>query len=115
MAGGYSNGEIAHALGVAEGTIKNHVSNILAKFAARDRTRAVLALLDGDPATAARLARAAAKVSDHALSRADNLATLARALMATGDNRAARAAIAGADALAPWWPRVATTRTRLTL
>jgi DNA-binding NarL/FixJ family response regulator len=46
MAGGYSNGEIAHALGVAEGTIKNHVSNILAKFAARDRTRAVLKALE---------------------------------------------------------------------
>ena len=46
MAGGYSNGEIAHALGVAEGTVKNHVSNILAKFAARDRTRAVLKALE---------------------------------------------------------------------
>ena len=46
MAGGYSNGEIAHALGVAEGTIKIHVSNILAKFAARDRTRAVLKALE---------------------------------------------------------------------
>ena len=46
MAGGYSNGEIAHALGVAEGTIKNHVSNILSKFAARDRTRAVLKALE---------------------------------------------------------------------
>jgi DNA-binding NarL/FixJ family response regulator len=46
MAGGFSNGEIAHALGVAEGTIKNHVSNILAKFAARDRTRAVLKALE---------------------------------------------------------------------
>jgi len=46
MAGGYSNGEIAHALGLAEGTIKNHVSNILSKFAARDRTRAVLKALE---------------------------------------------------------------------
>ena len=46
MAGGYSNGEIAHALGVAEGTIKNHVTNILSKFAARDRTRAVLKALE---------------------------------------------------------------------
>jgi DNA-binding NarL/FixJ family response regulator len=42
MAGGYSNREIALALGTAEGTIKNHVSSILAKFGARDRTRAVL-------------------------------------------------------------------------
>src|SRR6516225_8773338 len=42
MAGGYSNREIAYALGTADGTIKNHVSNILAKFGVRDRTRAVL-------------------------------------------------------------------------
>ena len=33
MAGGYSNKEIANSLGVAEGTIKNHVSNILSKMA----------------------------------------------------------------------------------
>jgi DNA-binding NarL/FixJ family response regulator len=46
MAGGYSNKEIAHALGTAEGTIKNHVSNILAKFGVRDRTRAVLKALE---------------------------------------------------------------------
>jgi DNA-binding NarL/FixJ family response regulator len=46
MAGGYSNKEIAHALGTAEGTIKNHVSNILAKFGVRDRTRAVLRALE---------------------------------------------------------------------
>ncbi len=46
MAGGYSNKEIAHALGTAEGTIKNHVSSILAKFGVRDRTRAVLKALE---------------------------------------------------------------------
>lgn len=46
MAGGYSNREIALALGTAEGTIKNHVSSILAKFGARDRTRAVLKALE---------------------------------------------------------------------
>jgi len=46
MAGGYSNGEIAHALGTAEGTVKNHVSNILSKLGARDRTRAVLKALE---------------------------------------------------------------------
>jgi DNA-binding NarL/FixJ family response regulator len=46
MAGGYSNKEIAHALGTAEGTIKNHVSNILSKFGVRDRTRAVLKALE---------------------------------------------------------------------
>jgi DNA-binding NarL/FixJ family response regulator len=46
MAGGYSNKEIAHALGTAEGTIKNQVSSILAKFGVRDRTRAVLKALE---------------------------------------------------------------------
>jgi DNA-binding NarL/FixJ family response regulator len=42
VAAGYSNREIAKALFVAEGTVKNHVSNILTKMEARDRTRAVL-------------------------------------------------------------------------
>lgn len=46
MAGGYSNSEIAHALGAAEGTVKNHVSSILQKLGARDRTRAVLKALE---------------------------------------------------------------------
>jgi len=46
MAGGFSNKEIAHALGTAEGTIKNQVSSILAKFGVRDRTRAVLKALE---------------------------------------------------------------------
>ena len=40
------NKEIAHALGTAEGTIKNQVSSILAKFGVRDRTRAVLKALE---------------------------------------------------------------------
>jgi len=42
MAGGYSNREIANALGTSEGTIKNHASSILSKLGVRDRTRAVL-------------------------------------------------------------------------
>jgi DNA-binding NarL/FixJ family response regulator len=42
MTGGYSNREIARALNLAEGTVKNHVSSILSKFGVRDRTRAVL-------------------------------------------------------------------------
>jgi DNA-binding NarL/FixJ family response regulator len=46
MAGGYSNKEIANSLDVAEGTVKNHVSNILAKLNCRDRTRAVLKALE---------------------------------------------------------------------
>ena len=37
---GASNAEIATILGVSEGTIKNHVSHILGKLGARDRTHA---------------------------------------------------------------------------
>jgi len=46
MAGGYSNREIASALGTAEGTVKNHASSILSKLGVRDRTRAVLKALE---------------------------------------------------------------------
>lgn len=42
LAGGYSNKEIARSLDLAEGTVKNYVSEILAKLGTRDRTRAVL-------------------------------------------------------------------------
>lgn len=46
VAGGYSNREIAEALGTAEGTVKNHASSILSKLGVRDRTRAVLKALE---------------------------------------------------------------------
>jgi DNA-binding NarL/FixJ family response regulator len=42
MAGGYANREIAGALHLAEGTVKNYVSEILTKLECSDRTRAVL-------------------------------------------------------------------------
>ena len=42
LAGGYSNKEIARAVFLSEGTVKNYVSDILDKLGARDRTRAVL-------------------------------------------------------------------------
>ncbi|HEY6622052.1 MAG TPA: response regulator transcription factor [Steroidobacteraceae bacterium] len=42
IASGYSNREIALALAISEGTVKNHVSSILTKLGVRDRTRAVL-------------------------------------------------------------------------
>ena len=42
VAGGFSNKEIAASIFLAEGTVKNYVSNILAKLNTRDRTRAVL-------------------------------------------------------------------------
>jgi DNA-binding NarL/FixJ family response regulator len=42
MAGGFSNREIGEMLGLSEGTIKNHVSRLLLKLDARDRTSAVL-------------------------------------------------------------------------
>ncbi|MBQ1024950.1 response regulator transcription factor [Micromonospora sp. C95] len=45
VAHGYSNREIAEGLFLAEGTVKNHVSMILTKLGARDRTNAVLRAL----------------------------------------------------------------------
>lgn len=46
LAAGWSNREIADALYLAEGTVKNHVSAVLGKLGVRDRTRAVLRALD---------------------------------------------------------------------
>jgi len=46
VAAGYSNREIADALGASEGTIKNHTSSILSKLGVRDRTRAVLRAIE---------------------------------------------------------------------
>lgn len=45
MAEGYGNRDIARVLFLAEGTVKNHVSTILLKLGARDRTNAVLRAL----------------------------------------------------------------------
>lgn len=42
VAGGYSNKEIGKALNISDGTVKNHLTDILAKLEARDRTHAVL-------------------------------------------------------------------------
>jgi DNA-binding NarL/FixJ family response regulator len=46
VAAGYSNDEIASALHLAPGTVKNHVTAVLTKLGVRDRTRAVLRALD---------------------------------------------------------------------
>lgn len=45
LAGGYANREIAEAMHLAPGTVKNHVSSVLLKLGVRDRTRAVLRAL----------------------------------------------------------------------
>jgi DNA-binding NarL/FixJ family response regulator len=45
MAQGRTNSEIAEALFLAEGTVKNHVSRILSKLHSNDRTQAVIAAL----------------------------------------------------------------------
>lgn len=46
LAGGRSNREIAAALFLAEGTVKNHVTSVLGKLDARDRTQAALRARD---------------------------------------------------------------------
>ncbi|MGH8445190.1 MAG: response regulator [Solimonas sp.] len=45
VAGGYSNKEIGRALGISDGTVRNHLSDILARLEARDRTHAVMKAL----------------------------------------------------------------------
>ena len=45
LAAGLSNKEIAQQLALSEGTVKNHISAILAKLHANDRTQAVLTAL----------------------------------------------------------------------
>ena len=42
VAGGYSNKEIGRALSISDGTVKNHLTEILARLEARDRTHAVM-------------------------------------------------------------------------
>jgi DNA-binding NarL/FixJ family response regulator len=42
MTSGISNGEIAQALGIGNGTVRNHVSSIFSKLGVTDRTKAVL-------------------------------------------------------------------------
>jgi DNA-binding NarL/FixJ family response regulator len=46
LAGGYSNKEISELLNISDGTVKNHISNLLSKLGVRDRTRAVLKAID---------------------------------------------------------------------
>ncbi|HJQ40369.1 MAG TPA: response regulator transcription factor [Thermoanaerobaculia bacterium] len=46
LAGGYSNREISELLNISDGTVKNHISSVLAKLGVRDRTRAVLKAID---------------------------------------------------------------------
>jgi DNA-binding NarL/FixJ family response regulator len=51
VAAGYSNKEVARHLGIAMGTVKNHVSDVLHKLDARDRTHAVLKAIAGNMLT----------------------------------------------------------------
>ena len=47
VGGGYSNKEVARHLSISMGTVKNHISDILRKLDARDRTHAVLKAIAG--------------------------------------------------------------------
>ena len=57
MAKGLSNKEIGRALWIGETTVKTHVSHILRKLGAADRTQAVLAAVKTGPGPSERLAR----------------------------------------------------------
>jgi DNA-binding NarL/FixJ family response regulator len=46
LATGASNREIANKLFITEGTVKNHITNILGKLGVRDRTQAALKAKD---------------------------------------------------------------------
>jgi DNA-binding NarL/FixJ family response regulator len=46
MVAGWTNKRIAQALELTDGTVKNHVSRVLAKLGVRDRTRAVLKAIE---------------------------------------------------------------------
>ncbi|WP_344130960.1 hypothetical protein [Saccharopolyspora halophila] len=78
-------------------------------------TNGLLALIEGDTEAAVRLAEAGAEYNHSPLSRADDFVTLARAHMARRDNPTARTALARAEELAPWSPRVTETRQRLSV
>ncbi|RRO13215.1 hypothetical protein EIL87_23005 [Saccharopolyspora rhizosphaerae] len=78
-------------------------------------TSGLLALIEGDAAEAVKLATTGAEYNHSPLSRADDFTTVARAHMALHDNAAARTALARAEELAPWSPRVTETRQRLSV
>ncbi|MCA9609390.1 MAG: response regulator transcription factor, partial [Myxococcales bacterium] len=46
LSGGHSNKEIAAALGVSEGTVKNHLTRVFEKLGVEDRTQAALRARD---------------------------------------------------------------------
>jgi DNA-binding NarL/FixJ family response regulator len=46
VAAGYSNREIGESLKISEGAVKNHLSVVLSKLGARDRTRAALRAIE---------------------------------------------------------------------
>ncbi|MBB5893948.1 hypothetical protein [Kutzneria kofuensis] len=75
--------------------------------------KALVEVLRGNVSKAIALANTAIELGNDALGRADDLATLARAQMAAGDNATARLTLGEAERIAPWWPRVARIRARL--